>query len=102
MCVDGQQRLTTTSLLVAAVADLLHDLQQAEAEAVVQQCEHFLFRDREAATTTTSREATTTTEAGQSFSCLRLLPSDVDREPFLRCLLGNRSKSSNNYQEGKY
>ena len=93
MCVDGQQRLTTTSLLVAAVADLLHDLQQAEAEAVVRQCEHFLFRDREAATATTS-------EDGQSFSCLRLLPSDVDREPFLRCLLGNRS--SNNHQEGKY
>ena len=92
MCVDGQQRLTTTSLLVAAVADLLHDLQQAEAEAVVQQCEHFLFRDREA--------ATASSEAGESFSCLRLLPSDVDREPFLRCLLGNRS--SNNHQEGKY
>ena len=94
VCVDGQQRLTTTSLLVAAVADLLHDLQQAEAEAVVRQCEHFLFRDREA--------ATASSEAGQSFSCLRLLPSDVDREPFLRCLLGNRSKSSNNHQEGKY
>ena len=93
MCVDGQQRLTTTSLLVAAVADLLHDLQQAEAEAVVRECEHFLFRDREAATTS---------EAGESFSCLRLLPSDVDRGPFLRCLLGNRSKSSNNHQEGKY
>ena len=90
MCVDGQQRLTTTSLLVAAVADLLHDLQQPEAEVVVRQCEHFLFRDREAASTS---------EAGQSFSCLRLLPSDVDREPFLRCLLGNRS--SNNHQEGK-
>ena len=92
MCVDGQQRLTTTSLLVAAVADLLHDLQQAEAEVVVRQCEHFLFRDREAATATTGD--------GQSFSCLRLLPSDVDREPFLRCLLGNRSKSLNNHQEG--
>ena len=90
MCVDGQQRLTTTSLLVAAVADLLHDLQQAEAEAVVRQCEHFLFRDREAASS----------EAGESFSCLRLLPSDVDRGPFLRCLLGNRSKSLNNHQEG--
>ena len=90
MCVDGQQRLTTTSLLVAAVADLLHDLQQAEAEVVVRECEHFLFRDREAARR----------EDGQSFSCLRLLPSDVDREPFLRCLLGNRS--SNNHQEGKY
>ena len=51
MCVDGQQRLTTTSLLVAAVADLLHDLQQAEAEAVLRQCEHFLFRDRGAAGT---------------------------------------------------
>ena len=92
MCVDGQQRLTTTSLLVAAVADLLHDLQQAEAEAVVRQCEHFLFRDREAARR----------EGRERFSCLRLLPSDVDREPFLRCLLGNRSKSSNNHQEGKY
>ena len=92
MCVDGQQRLTTTSLLVAAVADLLHDLQQAEAEVVVRQCEHFLFRDREAARR----------EDGQSFSCLRLLPSDVDRGPFLRCLLGNRSRSPNNHQEGKY
>ena len=92
MCVDGQQRLTTTSLLIAAVADLLHELQQAEAEAVVRQCEHFLFRDREAATTS---------EAGQSFSCLRLLPSDVDREPFMRCLLGNRYRSPNNHQEGR-
>ena len=85
MCVDGQQRLTTTSLLIAAIADLLQEL-GGEVDSVKEECEHFLFRDKERLT-----EAVCNDDIPRALSCLRLLPSDTDRLPFLFCVLGNRT-----------
>ena len=38
MCVDGQQRLTTTSLLVAAIADILQEMMGEEGSAESKVC----------------------------------------------------------------
>ena len=90
-CVDGQQRITTTSLFIAAIADILHDLSQKEANEeeeflrqVIKKCEYFLFNSRD------NRE---------DFSCLRVLPSHQDREHFYNCVVGNRSSRENVHQE---
>ena len=87
MCVDGQQRLTTTSLLIAAIADLLQEL-GSDVENVMEDCEHFLFRDKERLT-----EAVRSEDIPSALSCLRLLPSDTDRLPYLFCVLGNRTEA---------
>ena len=37
ICVDGQQRLTTTSLLISSIADILFELMQETLDCVLQQ-----------------------------------------------------------------
>ena len=91
ICVDGQQRLTTTSLLITAIADILHELCIARAEErkvgrLIQDCEHFLMKDKERLT-----EAVRNNDLSTALQCLRLIPSDTDRLPFLLCVLGKRS-----------
>ena len=90
MCVDGQQRLTTTSLLVAAIADLLQEMatKEGSVDSVIQDCERFLFTDKQRLT-----QAVREDDISTALSCLRLLPSDTDRLPFLFSVLGNRSEA---------
>ena len=99
VCVDGQQRLTTTSLLVAAVADMLHDIWKNThlktkediqiVESALMQCEYCLYKDKNALL-----ESLNNQDLVSSMLNLRLLPSDTDRGPFLKCLLGNRIDSN--------
>ena len=93
MCVDGQQRLTTTSLLIAAIADILQEMktEDDDKDSVIRDCEHFLFTDKKRLT-----EAIVNDDISTALSCLRLLPSDTDRLPFLFSVLGNRSETQSN------
>ena len=93
MCVDGQQRLTTTSLLIGAIADLLHERESDEdsvdsVDRVIHDCERFLFTDKQRLT-----QAVREDDIPSALSCLRLLPSDTDRLPFLFSVLGNRTEA---------
>ena len=99
VCVDGQQRLTTTSLLIAAIADILHDILQSRdvkteedkqfVDSVLMQCDYCLFKDKNALLQSLNDQ-----DLSSSMSQLRLLPSDTDRKPFLQCILGNRIDSN--------
>ena len=90
MCVDGQQRLTTTSLLIAAIADLLQEMtgEEGNVDIVIRDCERFLFTDKQRLI-----QAVREDDISTALSCLRLLPSDTDRLPFLFSVLGNRSEA---------
>ena len=90
VCVDGQQRLTTTSLLVAAIADLLQEMtgEEGNVDIVIRDCERFLFTDKQRLI-----QAVREDDISTALSCLRLLPSDTDRLPFLFSVLGNRSEA---------
>jgi len=96
ICVDGQQRLTTSSLLISSIADILFELMQETLDCVLQQkiqslvnqCEALLFRDK----AQLIRAYESQTNETNIFSQLRLLPSDVDRRPFLKSMIGNRSQ----------
>ena len=56
--------------------------------SLVNQCEALLFRDK----AQLIRAYESQTNETNIFSQLRLLPSDVDRRPFLKCMIGNRSQ----------
>lgn len=90
ICVDGQQRLTTTSLLVSAIADLLQEMERGEdgVDKAMEDCERFLFTDKQRLT-----QAVREDDIPSALSCLRLLPSDTDRLPFLFSVLGNRTEA---------
>ena len=93
MCVDGQQRVTTTSLFLAALADHLSRLaekceQQEECRDNIRLLEFFLFND--AAEVERLRQTSPTSEATSFYPFLRLLPSARDRKPYLMAVLGLR------------
>ena len=86
MCVDGQQRLTTTALLVSALAD--HLASTGLSEARLEQAEHVLFNNQQAVETLRN---TPTSSVNEFYPFLRLLPSELDRKPFLVATLGIRN-----------
>ena len=86
VCVDGQQRLTTTSLFVSAVADLL--ARTGSCAEKVLEAEEFLFNNPQEMETLRNTSSTSITDF---YPFLRLLPSELDRKPFLVAALGSRN-----------
>ena len=86
MCVDGQQRLTTTALFVSAVADLL--ARTGSCPSKVLEAEEFLFNNPQEVETLRNTCSTSITDF---YPFLRLLPSELDRKPFLGAVLGSRN-----------
>jgi hypothetical protein len=80
-CLDGQQRLTTTLLLVAAARDTLQQLAAGVDDAAIGLCNSILYTDV-AAATAWAKGASLTIAEGQHVAFSRLTPSFVDRKPF--------------------
>jgi hypothetical protein len=81
-CLDGQQRLTTTLLLVAAARDTLLQFESAADESVAI-CQSILYTDVDAAQ---ASGASLTIGEGEHVAFCRLTPSFVDRKPFLEII----------------
>ena len=90
VCVDGQQRVTTTALFVSALADLLSSRvgmseQRENFSAKVGEAEELLFNNLEEV-----RRLKGSSDIS-FYPYLRLLPSELDRRPFLLATLGRRN-----------
>ena len=70
-------------LLLREMAD-----EEESVDSVIQDCERFLFTDKQRLI-----QAVREDDISTALSCLRLLPSDTDRLPFLFSVLGNRSEA---------
>jgi hypothetical protein len=97
-CLDGQQRVTTISLLVAAARDTIGSLptvnDEAERTAAIDMCNGYLLRDSEGASETVNRLVEEAGDAwhtgiadGELFPCLRLVPSHPDRKVYTELIL---------------
>ena len=93
VCVDGQQRVTTTCILVSALADHLTLLEESQphqrqqCSALIKQAEQFLFNSE----SEVERLRGTPTSSDIAFyPFLTLLPPELDRKPFLMAILGRR------------
>merc|ERR1711915_946536 len=92
ICVDGQQRLTTSSLLIASLRDILKEVAKNEKD-VSDQCqyfinvaENFLFNDISVA-----HGKSRSKEVEKTPLYLRLLPSELDRVPYQLALFGSNA-----------
>ena len=94
ICVDGQQRITTTSLFISALADTLNNtldkIRDEEcrdlAREAINKCEYFLFKDKDQL----KLDLASNEDISLILTHLRVLSSHQDRLQFLRCVLGNR------------
>jgi len=85
VCVDGQQRLTTTSLLVAAIRDKLKGLGELD---LCREANKLLVSDVD------FLEKAGDLTKSMIQSKLRLLPSQPDRKEFIEAVLGERAGGS--------
>ena len=90
---DGQQRVTTTALFVSALADHLSSRaemseQQEDFLAKVEEAEELLFNNLEEVRRLRGRSDIS---ESSFYPYLRLLPSELDRNPFLFATLGRRN-----------
>ncbi len=81
--IDGQQRMTTTSLLVAAIRDALMEEGFGSDNDVVQTLERILYIDSDKARMFQGEDL----EEGCDLSFCRLLPSFYDRRPFFLAIM---------------
>jgi len=101
LCVDGQQRLTTTSLLVSAVIQVLREMEEGEGcgdlMVVAEQC---LFNNTRQVHALLHNKETFQPESLQPF--VRLLPSEVDRIPYFCAVLGIPLPNSSDYEANSF
>ena len=104
LCLDGQQRCTTTLLAVAAIRDaaltlLAHDADvedETRTRTVVERAERALYADaagarrwiRDRVAEKSGRRRVGTFEGARPPFATTLLPSFVDRAAFFRCIVG--------------
>ena len=105
LCVDGQQRLTTTMLLLAALRDALWERAPAgkeeEVAELVDIIHDVLFVDSEAGAAALEDDALVEQLAdGEDLPFVRLSPSYIDRAPFFACLLSaGRAQAAERFRE---
>eukprot|EP01108_Squamamoeba_japonica_P002971 TRINITY_DN248_c0_g1_i3.p1 TRINITY_DN248_c0_g1~~TRINITY_DN248_c0_g1_i3.p1 ORF type:complete len:345 (-),score=162.31 TRINITY_DN248_c0_g1_i3:35-1069(-) len=105
-CLDGQQRVTTTVLLVAAARDALLRLRRSApansddklddelCAAAVRELEQVLFTDVDAAHAFAANDDwRLSIRVGQRVPFCRVVPSFVDRKPFFELLLAGLSSA---------
>jgi len=91
ICVDGQQRLTTTSLLISALCETLKSVllneKESHCQGLIDVAEHCLYNDVKQVHVLLKNAENSDPSDLQPF--VRLLPSELDRIPYF-CALLNR------------
>lgn len=91
LCIDGQQRLTTISIIIAAIRNVASHLEGGEG--VVADCERLLFVDRDAVAAwrdaVGSGDDSVLFQRGDDVPFVRLSPSWPDRDAFFAFLIGH-------------
>ncbi len=83
ICIDGQQRMTTTSLLVAALRDAAQ--REPGCDSVIEKLETILYADKDQMQRFKEAGSATIKE-GEDLTFCRLLPSFADRKSFFESI----------------
>ena len=100
LCVDGQQRLTTTSLLVSAVIKVLREMEGEGCGSLIEVAEQCLYNNTKQVHKLLHVRESFQPSSLQPF--VRLLPSEVDRVPYFCAVTGITLPTSSGYKEDSF